>query len=180
LLYEPWEGDNAVVLLATACPGPDRPEFAAATVLHAVLGQGEGSRLFRALRDRLGLTYSIVSDVSPSRLCGMMAISVSCEPKQTAEVFRIMQSEVAALKVHPPTEDEVQRARAYLTSSYILGHQRNAEVAHYLGLFEVLSPGRHEGDLAAMVAAVTPAEVCRAAGWLTDRNVWVQVGGRRP
>ncbi|MGE5530707.1 MAG: M16 family metallopeptidase, partial [Bacteroidota bacterium] len=63
LLYEPWRGDNAVVLLAAPSPSPDRIEFAAATVAHAVLGSGEGSRLFRALRDRLGLTYSIASDV---------------------------------------------------------------------------------------------------------------------
>lgn len=168
------------MLLAAPSPSPDRIEFAAATVAHAVLGSGEGSRLFRALRDRLGLTYSIASDVSPSRICGMMAIGVTCEPNQAAEVFRIMQSEAAALKRCPPGEAEVQRAQAYLTSSFALGHQRNADVAHYMGLFDVLSPGRRESDLSASVSAVTPDQVAAAAAWLTDRAVWVQVGGRRP
>lgn len=180
LVYEPWRGDNAVVMIAAPFPSPEWPEFAAATVANAVLASGEGSRLFRALRDRLGLTYSVANDVSPSRICGMMAIGVTCEPNQVTEVFRIMQSEVATLKRCPPDESEVQRAQAYLTSSYVLGHQRNADVAHYLGLFEVLSPGRRESDLSAMVSAVTPDQVAAAANWLTDRSVWVQVGGRRP
>ena len=180
LLYQPWEGENAVVLLATPCPGPDHPEFAAATVLNAVLGGGEGSRLFSVLRDQAGLSYSIVSNVTPSRLCGTIGISVTCEPKQAAAVFQIMQSEVAALRSRPPSDSEVQRAKAYLTSSYVLGHQRNAEVAHYLGLFELQLPGQREAGLAEMVSSVTPAQVVSATNWLLDRTVWVQVGGRQP
>jgi zinc protease len=179
-LYEPWEGDNAVVMLTTPCPPPDTPGFAPAMLLNAVLGSGEGSRLFEVLRDKQGLTYSILSDLTPSRLCGMIGISVSCEPKQAAQVLQIMQSEVMALKSRPPSEAEVQRAKAYLTSSYLLGHQRNAEVAHYLGLFELLSPLQHEADLAGMVADVDSAQVQAATLWLLDRSVWVQVGGQRP
>lgn len=180
VLYEPWAGDNAVVMLMTPCPPPDTPGFAPAIVLNAVLGSGEGSRLFEVLRDKEGLTYSILSDLAPSRICGMIGISVSCEPKQAAQVLQLMQSEVAALKTRPPSEAEVQRAKAYLTSSYLLGHQRNAEVAHYLGLFELLSPRQHEGDLADMVAGADPAQVQAATLWLLDRSVWVQVGGQRP
>ena len=178
--YEPWEGDNAVVLLATPCPPPDTVGFAPAIVLNAVLGSGEGSRLFEVLRDREGLTYSILSDLTPSRVCGTVGISATCEPQRAAQVLRIMQSEVAALRTRPPTEAEVQRAKAYLTSSYLLGHQRNAEVAHYLGLFELLSPRQHEADLAGIVANVSLAQVQAATLWLLDRSVWVQVGGPRP
>lgn len=179
-LYSPWEGDNAVVLLATACPGPEREEFAAAAVLNAVLGSGEGSRLFEVLRRREGLTYSVLSDLTPSRLCGTITLSATCEPRRANEVLQLMQAEVAGLKSRPPTTAEVRRAQAYLTSSYVLGRQRNAEVAHYLGLFEVLLPGGRESDLAALLEAVTPEQVVQAAGWLQDRSVWVQVGGARP
>lgn len=180
VLYEPWEGDNAVLMLATPCPSPETPAFAPAMVLNAVLGSGEGSRLFRVLRDKEGLTYSILSDLTPSRICGTIGISASCEPKQAAQVLQLMQSEVAALKSRPPSEAEVQRAKAYLTSSYVLGHQRNAEVAHYLGLFELLSPKQREADLTDMVARVDPSQVQTATRWLLDQSVWVQVGGQRP
>jgi predicted Zn-dependent peptidase len=180
LVYEPWQGDNAVVMLAAGVPGPERPEFAAAAVLNAVLGSGEGSRLFRALRQDQGLAYTIAPELVPSRLCGMVAIAVTCEPKQAPEVFRVMQAEVAGLKSSPPTQAEVQRARAHLTSSYVLGHQRNAEVAHYLGLFEVLGAEAGESNLAARLGAVTTEQVAGAAAWLHDRCVWVQVGGKQP
>lgn len=180
MLYEPWDGDNAVVMLVTPCPPPDLPAFAAAMVLNAVLGSGEGSRLFEVLRDQKGLTYSILSDLTPSRICGTIGISISCEPGQAVQVLQIMQSEIAALKSRPPSDMEVERAKAYLTSSYLLGRQRNAEVAHYLGLFELLSPRQHEADLTEMVAHVDPAQVQAATLWLLDRSVWVQVGGKRP
>ncbi|MEN6547804.1 MAG: pitrilysin family protein [Armatimonadia bacterium] len=179
-LFSQWRGDNAAVLFATACPGPAKPEFAPTAVLNAVLSAGEGSRLFRVLRDREGLTYDIVSELVPSALCGMVVSGATCEPKQAAQVFHIMQAELAALKTRPPDEAEIQRAKAYLSSSFILGHQRNAEVAHYQGLFELLAPQHPEANLADALQAVTTEQVLAATAWLQDCAVWVQVGGSQP
>jgi zinc protease len=180
-LYAPWEGETATVLTAAAIPPPGHPDFAPAAVLTAVLGSGEGSRLFISLRDARGLAYAIDTDLTPSRLCGTAQILASCEPKQAGEVFRIMRAEVAGLESRPPSEAEVQRAASYLTASFLLGHQRNAEIAHYLGLFEALIPARGERvDLAALFEQVTPAQVGAATKWLHDRTVWVQVGGKLP
>lgn len=179
IYYAPWESGNAVVLNAATFPGPAHREFAAAAVLGAAIGSGEGSRLFSVLRDQRGLAYSIHTDLAPSRLCGMIQILVTCEPKQVSEVFRIMREEISGLKTRPLTDAEVERAVAYLTGSYLLGHQRNVESAHYLGLFETLLPGQGaQADLAAMFAQVTTAQAQAAAAWLHDRHVWVQVGGR--
>lgn len=179
VFYAPWESDNAVVLNAATFPGPSHREFAAAAVLGAVIGSGEGSRLFSVLRDQRGLAYDIHTDLAPSRLCGMIQIIVTCEPNQVSEVFRIMRDEISGLKTRPLTDAEVERAVAYLTGSYLLGHQRNIESAHYLGLFETLLPGQGaQSDLAAMFTQVTTAQAQAAAAWLHDRHVWVQVGGR--
>lgn len=180
-LYAPWQGDSATILTAAVVPGPAQADFAAAAVLSAVVGSGEGSRLFVALRDARGLAYAIDTELAPSELCGMIQIEASCEPKQAAEVFRIMRAEVAGLESRPPSEAEVRRAAAYLAANYLLGHQRNAEIAHYLGLFEALMPGQGEKvDLAAMFEQVTVAQVAAATKWLHDRTVWVQVGGQMP
>jgi predicted Zn-dependent peptidase len=68
---------------------------------------------------------------------------------------------------------------AYLTSSYLLGRQRNGEIAHYLGMFEALMPDQGDQvDLVAMFDQVTVAQVEAATRWLQDRNIWVQVGGQ--
>jgi zinc protease len=179
VLHTPWEGENAVVAMAAPSPGPGQPDFAATAVLSAILGSGEGARLFNALRDARGLTYSVRTDLAPSRLCGMVQAMVVCEPNQAPEVLRIMQAEVAGLSSRPPTDAEVQRAVAYLSGSYLLGRQRNAEVAHYLGMFEALLPGQGERvDLVALFEQVTAAQVEAATRWLQDRNIWVRVGGK--
>lgn len=180
LVYQAWIGGSAAVALAAVCPGPGSEGFPAAAVLNAVLAGGEGSRLFTALRVDRGWTYSVSSELVPSQLCGLMAATVTCEPAQAIDVFRAMQDEVGRLQTQPPTAAEVDRAKAYLVSSYVLGCQRNAEIAHYMGLFEVLSPGDHDGDLPRMIAGVTPEQVAQAVRWLAQRTVWVQVGGNRP
>jgi zinc protease len=179
VLHAPWEGDNAVVVFASLCPGPDHAEFAATTVLSAVLASGEGSRLFKALREARGLTYTVRTDLAPSRLCGMLQVAVVCEPQQATEVFGIMRAEVAGLITRPPSVAEVHRAVAYLTGSYLLGRQRNGEIAHYLGMFEALRPGQgDQTDLVALLDQVTVAQVEAATQWLQDRNIWVRVGGK--
>lgn len=66
-----------------------------------------------------------------------------------------------------------------MTGSYLLGRQRNAEIAHYLGMFEALMPGQGaRTDLVAVFDQVTVAQVETATRWLQDRNIWVQVGGK--
>ncbi len=178
-LYSPWEGDNAVIMMAAICPPFGHPDFPAAAVLSAVLGSGEGSRLFGALREKSGLAYNIQAELAPSKLCGLMQIVVVCEPARAQEVFRLIRQELARLRESPPTETEIRRAQAYLTSSFVLGHQRNVESAHYLGLFELLLPGQGgEADLPALFAQVTKEKVEAATRWLFERNVWVQVGGK--
>lgn len=179
-VFQPWSGDNAVVLLASASPGPDAAGFPAAAVLSAVLAGGEGSRMFAALRVDRGWTYSVAAELVPSRLCGLMAVIASCAPEATGDVSLAMREEAAKLQAGPPTEAEVERAKAYLTSNYVVGHQRNTEVAHYLGLFQVLTPADPGTNLPQLLAGVTAAQVMQAAGWLAKRSVWVQVGGKRP
>jgi predicted Zn-dependent peptidase len=178
-LYAPSAAPEAVVQMVAPLPPPDSPGFAAAALLAGVLGSGEGSRLFRTLRDERGLVYSVTTDITPSRLSGMMSTSVECDADKAVEVCRLMQWEVAGLKRELPTEAEISRARAYLTGNYLLGHQRNSEVAHYLGLFEILFPGVANKDLPSRLAAVTPREVESAANWFLDHAFWVQVGGTR-
>jgi zinc protease len=178
-LYGASPAADAVVQVVAPLPPPDSPGFGAASLLAGVLGSGEGSRLFRSLRDERGLVYSVVTDITPSRWSGMMSATVECEAEQAGEVCRLMQWEVAELKRTPPTVSEINRARAYLTGNYLLGHQRNSEVAHYLGLFELLFRGPGQRDLPSRLAAVTPDEVNNATKWLLDHAFWVQVGGTR-
>lgn len=180
VVYEPWNGSAAVVLAAAACPGPGSDAFPPVAVLNAVLAGGEGSRLFRALRDAHGWVYSVSQELMPSNICGLVAVRASCAPERASQVLRTMQAEFSRLGSESPSDAEIERAKAYLTSSYVLGHQRNAEVAHFLGLFEVLVPRRPGTDLPKLLAGVTTAQVAQAATSLLSRVVWVQVGGEQP
>lgn len=180
VVYQPWTGDNGAVLLAGPCPGLETAAFPGVAVLSALLGSGEGSRFFKTLRDEHGLAYSVTAQFVPSPRAGVAAMLATCAPDNAAEVFSLMQAEANALATRPPTEAELDRAKRYLIGSCLLGVQRNADVAHYLGFFELLAPQHRVTSLPEVLAPVSVEDVMNAATWLASRAVWVQVGGRRP
>lgn len=180
VVYQPWRGDNAVVMMATACPRLGAADFPAAALVGAVLGSGEGSRLFLKLRQEQGWAYSVTAEIAPSALCGILAVTAVCDPERAADVYGAMQAEVVRLGQEPPTAAEVARAQAYLSGRYLLARQRNAQVAHQMVQGEILGPGLPGLDLPGRLTSVTPAAVGEAARGLAGRAVWVQVGGKRP
>jgi zinc protease len=68
------------------------------------------------------------------------------------------------LRREPPTEREVERAKAYLLGNLAMDRRTNARHAWYLGYFEAVGAGWDFPErLARAIEAVTAADVARAA-----------------
>ena len=99
-------------------PGPDvhAPDRAPARLLAHVLGGPLTSRLDAVLREDRGFTYGVRSALRSFRRGGMFVVaSGSFETDTTAEALDLVRSLTAILAEDGPTEDEVVRARDYLT-----------------------------------------------------------------
>ena len=119
----------------------DDPDIFTLGVLHQLLGGGASSRLFRELRDRLGLVYDVGSSIYAAAVAGVLEVTFSAPARQTEAcwdaVFRVL-GEVAAGRI---TDDEVELARRALASGVVLGAEgSDALMEAHAG--ELLAHGR--------------------------------------
>jgi zinc protease len=157
------------------------PDFIAAYVLNHILGGGAfTSRLFQEVRERRGLAYSVGTSLVSYRRAAMTWGYTATKNERVAECLDVIATEMAKLSQEGPTDDELSKAKDYLTGSYALGFDSSTKIAHQLAqiAFEDLGIDyiRRRNDL---VAAVTQDDVRRAAArTLDDAKMLVVIAGR--
>ena len=175
----PWAGDSGVVCVGARAVSLDSPDYPAAAVAMVLLSSGSGSRLFQALRVDRALAYTIGGDITPSLVAPVVTVLAAADRAEVGEVERVIGAEIDRLMTQPPDLDELRRAKRYLIGQHALRHQRNEEIAHFLGVFEMLggAPGyRLDTLLAGRYAAVGAAEVQRVAAEIFERRTVVVLG----
>jgi predicted Zn-dependent peptidase len=111
------QANVAMGLPALSRKDPDRY---ALMVLNSVLGRGMSSRLFKEVRERRGLAYSVGSSVSRHSDTGMLGISAGVSPENLREAVRVILDELEKLAVEHVADDELNKARDYTVGSFRL------------------------------------------------------------
>jgi zinc protease len=157
------------------------PDFIPAYVLNHVLGGGAfTSRLFQEVREKRGLAYSVGTSLVSYRSAAMTWGYTATKNERVAECLSVIADEMARLKTDGPTDDELQKAKNYLTGSYALGFDTSTKIAHNLAqiAFEGLGID-YVARRNPLVSAVTQADIRRAAErTLGDGNLLVVIAGR--
>ena len=89
-------------------------------ILNSVLGRGMSSRLFKEVRERRGLAYSVGSAVSRHSDTGILAISAGVSPENVREAVRVILEELDKLAQEPVGQDELTKARDYTVGGFRL------------------------------------------------------------
>lgn len=109
-------------------PLADGPGHATAAIANHLLGDGASSRLFQALRERLGLVYDIHSRLETYSDCGLWFIQTACRPEDADRCRSVVEGELAALTVQGPEPAELAAAREHMES--VLQLELDAAEAH--------------------------------------------------
>jgi len=91
-----------------------------AYVLNTLLGGGMSSRLFQNVREKLGLVYSIFSELSPYKDTGCLAVYAGTSRESAPKVVQSVMRELRATKTGELSADEVKRAKDQLKGSLML------------------------------------------------------------
>ena len=166
----------AIGLRAIARLDPDRYPL---MILNNLLGRGMSSRLFKEVRERRGLAYSVGSSVSRHADTGTMSISMGVTSENMHEAITVSLAELRKLIDAPVPEDELTKARDYAAGSFRLGlesamslGQRAGESLLMLGEIEPVE------EVVANMYAVTAVDVQRVARRLfRDDNLALSVVG---
>jgi predicted Zn-dependent peptidase len=144
-------------------------ERAALTVLATLLGGSMGSRLFDEIREQRGLAYSVYSIAHAFADVGILQLSAGLESGKCIEAFTRMREIVDDLRANGPTEEEVDRARAYAAGRLVLSFENTNAVARHAASQKVVH-GRDldpDGAIAAL-DAVTLDDVRTVAAGISE------------
>jgi zinc protease len=109
------------------------PDHMAAVVLNHILGGGVFSaRLFREVREKRGLAYSVYSQLATFDHAALFSGGTSTKNERAVESLTVIQEEITKLAADGPTEEELAKAQRYLTGSYALRFDSSLKIASQL------------------------------------------------
>jgi predicted Zn-dependent peptidase len=152
----------AIGLRAIPRNDPDRYPL---TILNNVLGRGMSSRLFKEVRERRGLAYSVGSGVSRHVDTGTMSISMGVTSENLNQAITVTLQELRRLVDELVPDDELTKARDYAAGSFRLGLESAMSLGQRAGE-NLLVEGEIEpiDQVVTKLKSVTAEDVQRVAG----------------
>ena len=98
----------------------------AVQVMNAILGGGMSSRLFKRVREELGLAYSVYSYTSHYAETGLMTVYAGVNPQKAEDAAKAVKDVIEAFKKGGVTEEEFARGREQLKSSSIFSQENTS------------------------------------------------------
>jgi predicted Zn-dependent peptidase len=155
----------------------DVRERAALSIYATLLGGSMGSRLFEEIREKRGLCYSVYAADHAFADVPILQLGSGLESAKTTEAYARMREIVDELREEGPTQEEVERARAYAAGRRVLAFENTNAVARYGANQAIVFREDIDPDAAiAALDAVTFDEVREVAAGVAD-NLAVGVVG---
>ncbi len=171
--------DQTHIMLGIRSFSAKDPRRYAMRVLSTVLGGGMSSRLFKKLRDEMGVCYYIGADHDMYTDHGVLAISAGVDNSRVDEVIPVILNEITRFKTEKITEEELHRAQEYIVGSLFLGLELSNSKADYCAHSiilqdEILSPEQE----AERIRNVTSDDILKLAQelFVTERLAFASVG----
>jgi len=169
-------GETTYLQIAYHAPAAANPDFSPFSVLDSLLtgptslnmfgGGGisnKTSRLYRALVERelaVGVSGGLQATIDPY----LYDITITVHPKRSpAEVIEALDAEIRRLQDDPVTAEEVVRAIKQARAMFAYGSENITNQAFWLGYSEMFATYDWFTQYMERLAAVTPADVQRAA-----------------
>jgi predicted Zn-dependent peptidase len=126
VFVEPQEGNQQHIAMVFPFPAYGDPDYYAASVVSEIFGGGMTSRLFREVREKRGLVYSVAAMFAPNGVSGAGFLYAGTTPEKAPETVQVMHDELKLLREKGVTDDELERARVQLKSEMVMRGESSA------------------------------------------------------
>ena len=119
-------------IISFGLPGLKRPDpdFIPAFVANHILGGGSfSSRLYREVREKRGLAYSVSSGLAALDSAGLVTGGTSTRNDRAAESLSVIQAEFARMGADGPTDEELDQAKRYLIGAWAMRFETSNTIA---------------------------------------------------
>jgi predicted Zn-dependent peptidase len=155
----------------------DVRQRAALSIYATLLGGSMGSRLFDEIREKRGLCYSVYAVNHAFADVPILQLGSGLDSAKCIEAYTRMREIVDELRDGGPTEEEVQRARAYSAGRLVLSFENTNAVARYAANQTIVfGESIDPDDAIAALDAVTFDEVREVAAGVADKLAVACVG----
>jgi predicted Zn-dependent peptidase len=155
----------------------DVRQRAALAIYSTLLGGSMGSRLFDEIREKRGLCYSVYALAHSFADVPILQLGSGLDSAKCIEAYTRMREIVDELREDGPTEEEVQRARAYAAGRLVLSFENTNAVARYAANQQIVfGESIDPDDAIAALDAVTFDEVREVAAGVADNLAVACVG----
>lgn len=117
---EMQEGNQEHIGMAFPFPKYGDPNYYAALVVSEIFGGGMTSRLFREVREKRGLVYSVSAIFAPNGNFGAEFLYAGTTPEKSPETVQVILDELRRLQSEGVTEDELLRAKVQIKSELVM------------------------------------------------------------
>ncbi len=175
-------GRQVHLVLGSAAPGLDDPGRYAASMVGVILGDGSSSRLYKNIREKDGLAYSIYSYGSAYADTGVMGIYACTAVGDFARAEKKIFSTIEEFARYGPTKEEVERAKAQMKAGIIFSLENLWDRASLFARDELYYRAKSKfSESLESIEKVTESDIAEAAGNLTkDGLASVRILPKKP
>jgi len=161
----PLPGPQTAIVFGRGGILREDPDYIPAVVMNHILGGGSfTSRLFAEVREKRGLAYSVYSYLDPMEHAGIFAGGLATRNDRAFDAVTLIEDMIGLFATQGPTEDELAKAKKYLTGSYALNFDSSVKIARGLRQIQVNGlPIDYIEKRNDMVNAVTVEDIQRVA-----------------
>jgi zinc protease len=158
------------------------PDFMAGYVVNHILGGGGlSSRLYREVREKRGLAYSIYESLTWMEHSALFIGNTGTRADRAGETIDAIEQEIRRIAAEGPTQKELDDAKSYLKGSQMLALDTSSKLAQALLQYQLDKLGiDYIEKRNALVDAVTLEDARRASKRLWGQGLLTVVVGRAP
>lgn len=158
------------------------PDFMAGYVVNHILGGGSlSSRLYREVREKRGLAYSIYESLVWMEHSALFTGATGTRSDRATQSIEAIEAEVKRMAEQGPTQQELDEAKSYLNGSQMLSLDTSAKLAQAMLQYQNDGlPIDYIDKRSEVINAVTLDDARRAAKRLWSDGLLTVVVGRTP
>ncbi len=124
---------DEVMLMETLSISRDNPAYYPLQVgLHILSGDYYSSRLYKSLREKAGLVYSVEAGIEFRKKRSLFGVTFGCDPVKRDKALARLRQELLDMQTRPVSLEELRRAKAFLVRQVALAYASTEEIGRSL------------------------------------------------
>lgn len=171
------DAQQAQIYQGWMAPTYKNPDYPVITVINTILGSsGLSSRLFRELREKKGLAYTVRTSCEVKELAALFNIYIATEPSNIEISLNGFKEEIEKIKTIPVGEDELRNAKNNIMGKHQFISETNLQQSSSMAYYGINNlPFNHFDNIAEAIKKVTSEQIMEVANRYFNENTVIAI-----